>query len=611
MKGNAMKSQFAQSPAAASSGAVRAVLALFCLLSSVFAPPSFSQITNGPITIRGTYIPSANTSTNVVGLIPENRLIPWQGNVGVAAGIPNVTTVSATMNSGTTSTAIQNALNAAGSNSVVLLNPGTYTSSGLTIGSDGVVLRGTSPTNTFLVMTGASIDVKGGGRNTGNPGCCPGANITRDAVKGASTVYVTNMPSWVTVGGLCGVDQLDDPAFATSLGQQSGNSERENAGYGNRTASQIDRVVSMTSTSITFEIPIYWGWQTSLVAQIWMPDYNPSTDHAAYARGVENLTIIGGVVAWDSSDSCWVKNVVITNTADGQTPDVQGYFCYRCEVRHSSFLNATSLDAGQGYGVAPYGSSCGWLIEDNIFWKLHAAADAESSSGNAYMYNYETGGQSLSGQNPGISSHAGTPIFNLYEGNYIDDKALADYTHGANAYGTIFRNRITGSNTNSPSAAGGTDDYPESAVCVELEYYNRYWNVVANVLGTTGIQNKYVVDYTNQTAGTQGSIFKFGSDADNNGNWNPTNCPSCFDLDGFTNTLHSLVTGNYDTLNAAQTWDPLITSHVLTNSYLYGSKPPSQGSTAPWPPFDPTNPAGASPTNIAAGYRFVWHIEQP
>ena len=531
----------------------------------------------------------SNPPSNVIS---SDRLVSWQGNVGIPGGIPNVTTIYANIAAGASLSQVNAAISACPSGQVVNLGPGDFAFDGdLSLNNKlGVVLRGAGPGNTTITFSSGGVTMKGD-RNDAN---LIGVNLSQDAVKGAATIFIASVPSWVTPGKLIGIDQIDDPAFSTNSGSNGGNSYRGALGYGARGVSQLDRVVSKTSTSVTFEVPMYWGWQTSRVAQIFQPHLDPSSGKPVILCGIENLTLAasysgndGNMVTMDSADNCWVKNCVITNMAGGA--GVLGYFAYRCEVRHCTIINSHLLTGGQGYGVAPYYTSSGWLTEDNIFALLHAAMDVESASGNVFAYNYETGGQSASGndQNDSISAHQTTSFMNLWEGNFCDDKVLGDWTHGANAYGTVFRCRITGTN----AIPARVDD---SQTPVSIQYYNRYWNIVGNVLGVPGVQNKYLTDNSSTAAGSTGSIIKVGGD----------NPDVDYDADSYTSGAFILIHGNWDSVQHQVTWNSLVTSHTLTNSYYLSSKPSYFGSLA-WPPYDPASPSGASATNIPAGYRYI------
>lgn len=578
------------------SAMTKTVAVILALTSTNFAQVVSSVTLTGAVAIT-----NVNPVVASGDIIDSSRLANWVGNTGVRGGIVRSSTISASIAAGANQTTVQNAINAAASNSVVLLNTGVYTIANLTMPSY-VELRG--KTNTTMNLSG-TIDIKCGGRMNGQPSGAWGApfNLTRDAVKGGTTVVVTNIPSWIVDGQLAMVVQIDKAGISTNWGAQSSDqSFFERFGYPNRGMFQIDRVTSHTSTSVTFEIGMYYGWETGQVAQIFRSDYDPSTDNVKAGVGIEDMTIVGGSIVLDVADSCWIQNCVITNNSQGQTPMVQSYLSYRCEVNHCTMSDAVSLSGGEGYGAGPYFSSA-MKVEDCIMTKLHGPGVISSSSGDAFLYNYVIQSQSDAGQNC-LATHEMTCMANLFEGNYCDDKILKDDTHGGAYLDTIFANRITGINSNATY-------YPDSTVCLEIEYFNVYHNLVGNILGWQGVQNKLLTCYTNQTLGSRGSIYYLGVGAtDSSGSW--TNCATCPAENSYTNGMFILVSANWDAVTGGQIFEPLVTSHTLTNSYAYLSKPAFFGSLT-WPPFNAAN--GAAYTNadarelIPAGYRYVHGVD--
>src|SRR5213080_1945585 len=103
-------------------------------------------------------IPSLAHAQRWAGIIDRSRAVDWSaGNQGIAGGIPNRTTICATLNPGATAGQINSAIAACPSNQVVFLNAGTYAlNAGLIFnGKSNVTLRGAGPDRTFLVFTGA------------------------------------------------------------------------------------------------------------------------------------------------------------------------------------------------------------------------------------------------------------------------------------------------------------------------------------------------------------------------------------------------------------------------------------------------------------------------
>jgi hypothetical protein len=77
--------------------------------------------------------------------------------------------------------------------------------------------------------------------------------------------------------------------------------------------------------------------------------------------------------------------------------------------------------------------------------------------------------------------------------------------------------------------------------------------------------------------------------------------------------LATLIHANYDVVTATNNgivWDPATADRALPASYYLAGKPAWVGNLA-WPPFNPANPSANSPTNIPAGYRYVFGADPP
>ena len=75
------------------------------------------------------------------GVLAPSRAVDWS-KAGVTGGIPNRTTICATLNSGATGDQINAAISSCPSGQVVMLNAGTYSVANGIVMSSGVVLRG-------------------------------------------------------------------------------------------------------------------------------------------------------------------------------------------------------------------------------------------------------------------------------------------------------------------------------------------------------------------------------------------------------------------------------------------------------------------------------------
>src|SRR4030095_12747307 len=85
------------------------------------------------------------------GIVAPERAIDWS-SAGVEGGIPNRTTVCATLNPGATAAQINSAISACPSGQVVFLNAGSYSlSNQITFGTkSNVTLRGAGADQTIL-----------------------------------------------------------------------------------------------------------------------------------------------------------------------------------------------------------------------------------------------------------------------------------------------------------------------------------------------------------------------------------------------------------------------------------------------------------------------------
>src|SRR5882762_9499923 len=94
------------------------------------------------------------TSVDAQTLISASRRINWS-QAGVPGGIPNRTTICATLNPGASTAQINSAIASCPGDQVVKLNAGTYSlSTGIVFNNkNNVTLRGAGANQTFLIFT--------------------------------------------------------------------------------------------------------------------------------------------------------------------------------------------------------------------------------------------------------------------------------------------------------------------------------------------------------------------------------------------------------------------------------------------------------------------------
>lgn len=534
-----------------------------------------------------------------MAIITDDRRYGWQGNIG-CENDSSAKVVFQTLTSTATAANVETAIGNCPANQVVLLQAGNYTWNaridwqGV---NDGVALRGEQDANgnptTFITWTAFSLaGMLMRATAVSESPLTVDADLTVDAVKGESTITLASVPSWVTVGKFIGIDQLDDDSFVSNVGTEGGESYREIMGQGPRGLGMLNRVASKTATTITFEMPLNYGYETFWDAQIFQPAYVPNTASPLKGCGIENLDITcthstagTRVVMFQVADSCYLKNLRLNDSPD---VPVYGDFSYRCQINKVDCRGTEQLGSGAGYSIALYNICTGFLVEDCILKAFHNNLTGNYGSNcNVFSYCYELDGTSSSGQNPGMNTHGVHTYLNLWEGNWCEDKLLGDWTHGSASHNTVFRCRITGEN--------GTED---ERCCFSIEYFNRYWNAVGNLLGTTGLQNKYLQNSSSPTEGSEGSVMKIGGEVNINNDFTPS------DLDSYTSGSFFLNHGNWNSVQDQQNWEPTIADHDVPDS-LYLSEKPDWFYGLSWPPFDPANPGAASLENIPAGYRYV------
>ncbi|MFA5809799.1 MAG: Ig-like domain-containing protein, partial [Thermoleophilia bacterium] len=157
---------------------------------------------------------TASTST----LLSAERSIDWS-TVGIPGGIPNRTSICATINPGMTTAAIQTAIDNCPANSVVFFSAGTHNlTSSLTI-NKGVVLRGAG-LSTKLVLSGNIIfsPNPGIGGLGGYPaGFTSATNWTSGYNKGDTVITVASSAN-LQVGQEIVLDQLNDTSIVNVTG---------------------------------------------------------------------------------------------------------------------------------------------------------------------------------------------------------------------------------------------------------------------------------------------------------------------------------------------------------------------------------------------------------
>jgi hypothetical protein len=221
------------------------------------------------------------------------------------------------------------------------------------------------------------------------------------------------------------------------------------------------------------------GTQVTVTPGVYAPNYASSSSPGAYwwggavvNAGVENLQITtstlgpwAGVAFFESGD-CWASGISV-HVASGSRSGFILHLSRNITIQNSWLDPMTGGGHGSttSYGIEPFGGTSS-LILNNIIKQVDSPLMFETASeGNVVAYNYEVPGS----LETGLAGHEEGFMYNLFESNDSERFRLDTY-HGTMNFYTLFRNVLHG------DAA-----YP----AVDIWAYNRYGNIIANVLGTS------------------------------------------------------------------------------------------------------------------------------
>jgi hypothetical protein len=545
-----------------------------------------------------------------------------------------------------TATQINSALSSATAGSVVYLSPGIYNlSSAVVFGGstgNGVTLRGAGANQTSLIFSSSSGSCNGGtsdicmtsADNNWKNSPSNSASWTAGYSKGTTTITLSSVSN-LSVGnpiildqcdtGLSGsscatgtvtdngsilVTDLTTTGNAVSPGITGPYSLSGNAGGAQRSGRQQEQIVTVTQcdgnstpghtcssgSNITISPGLYMpNWASGNTPQAWW-----STTPGSLT-GVENLTVDNrgsssaiGIEIYNCS-SCWVKGV---EDIDSSEAHVRIHYSPRTTVRDSYFFLTQNWTTAS-YGVEFYSGSDG-LVENNI---TQAVASP-------YMFNGPESGSVL-GYNFSINNFYNASLYNqnahgdhtagndsaLIEGNY-GNVVNADVIHGTHNLITYFRNRYSGpspkcwsssSDTTTAFTAYNTATYGScnnNLIPMVVESFSRFYNVVGNILGTTGTNTIY------NTGTSTNRVYGYGGNGAVPDEPNPLttimawgNCDSAtgFNACRFnSNEVPSSLSGT----QAAYS-NPVPGSQTLPSSFYYSSKPSWWPSGKAWPAIGP------------------------
>ena len=431
------------------------------------------------------------------------------------------------------------------------------------------------------------------------PGGTQAANWTAGYSKGTTQISLSNIGSnGISVGKHIFLDQAEDTATNSGffVCEETGTSPpcsaeggggdpgREVGGIA-RQQVQIVKVTGINGSTYTISPGLYApNYAIGKSPGVWWPSSMISN------TGVENLSMDlssagsdTNTVVMMNASNVWLTGSRLVKNCNCSRSQVYLWQVSRATIQNNYFYGQSGQSVS--YGIDTYiATDC--LIVNNIFQHTPAPMMLHTTSGSVYANNFTTNNTYDDGGSPqyhwqiqSIIGHSAGVMYNLFEGN-IGNGVGADAVHGNSVMNTAFRNYLHGKDYNRI----------DNTNPIMLESWNRYWNIVGNVLGTYGYHNAY-------ETGSDTSIYKLGAGR------------SSVPNDSVLSTS-MMRWGNYDVVNAAVRWVasedghtaatyPALSSasQTLPASFYLSSKPSWWPSGKPWPPIGP-DVAGGNISNL-------------
>jgi outer membrane biosynthesis protein TonB len=513
----------------------------------------------------------------VIDSIPSDRLIDWSRS-GIPGGIPNRTTICATLGPTATVSQINSAISSC-NNGVVFLQAGTYTLGGtINLTKSNVTLRGAGPTQTILKKSTLMIKM-GGSDSTGSPVAITGGNT-----KGSSQITVSSA-SGFAAGDFVVVRQTN-PSWATATGEASCDwCSNDDASH---LIIQANRIVAVSGSTLTLETPLYLDMTNT-------PQVMKMTGFVS-SVGVEDLKLEstgngnGGNISGTGCAYCWVKNV--ESFKSGNAHFWFDSANYANEIRQNYIHDGWAFNSDHAYGIRIGGWTSGFLVEDNIFERLrHSMVFEGGGNGFVIAYNYfkdpHSDDSSYLGEE--MLYHGAHPYMNLWEGN-IGTTIFADNQFGSNSHSTYFRNSVSGKKSESNSWGR----------VVAVQYHSILHSFVGNVLGYPGIASMNTWTYEFSCPDNNDyAIWQFGCTDQSSGPVNSAIKPG------------TVMHGNYDYKRNQYDWQVGKSQNLPASLYL-AAKPAFFGSLS-WPSVGPdiSNPSLLMTGTIPAKVRYEGGVPTP
>ena len=531
-------------------------------------------------------------------ILPAERTMDWQNMTGIPGGIPNRTTIFATVtqapyNADFTGVndalpAIQSAINAAPTNTVVFIPTGKYKLNSTLKFKEGVTVRGAGMTNTLLLVNhgsqqGLFFD------SDNNSTIVQG--ITAGFTRGSTSITVANAAS-IQVGMHGFTDQDNDSAWVNAVGGEGGPGNNTGKPEYDRAAGAYLEVTGKSGNVLTVAPTFPWDYTAGKNPKFNIEVHSGNKTMIRWA-GMESLTVTNNwtgengcdqMIAFRRAAYCWLKDVEVRRSRN-QAVNLRKTF--RSEIQGCTFhglAEAAGTLAGNSvaYCVAGDFKSSFNRVENNIAARLLGICTLEGSMyGTVVAYNFVT--NAVYGRlsppdtwmGADVSTHFMHQGYELFEGN-IADSWMPDFIHGSSSHLLAARNHLRGIRPN-------TTDHNR---CIEIDAWQRYSSAIGNVLGGSVYGWLSSHKYSSQGSQTfdQGSvrcIYRVGYPSVG---WpNPFGIP--YDNGMLTGSTYFIRHGNWDAVTSSTIWDAAISDHTIPNSYYLTGKPAWWGANHRWPPI--------------------------
>jgi hypothetical protein len=551
------------------------------------------------------------------GLLPSDRNADWNPGMVTVGGIPNRTTVCATLSpgGGEDSGRINSAISACPAGQVVQLSAGTFLTNDHVLINKGITLRGAGPGQTTLFSGGDGNEpniIVATARFGGGP--YNHVNLTSDAQMHTNSVTVASTAGF-SPGQyvLVSEDQFSNDVAQWNplppvVGQASNNAtevwQGDRVSFQKRNPStsgddpfpdslgwfargdghvlgEVKEIASISGNTITFTTPFHITYRTNHHAQV-----SPYGNSFVTFAGVEDLTMEGGsegCLTFSQTAKSWAKHVECKRW---HGRGIKVYNSFKNEIRDSYIHDTISpRPGGVGYAMDLGGYSAEVLFENNIMFFANKVMTANAGgAGSVVAYNYTDDGlidYNMEWQEVGVNgSHYAGSHHILFEGNYSFN-GDSDHEHGGSIYHTFFRNHFSGFRKDLPN---------NSSMRTAGSSFGTYWfSWIGNVLGTPGRMAGWSYDYGAIGNGSPGYIWRLGY---YNADWGRSADPKVL------STIWR--GGNFDYLTNQVQWHN-ITQQTLPNSFYLTSKPGFFGNCT-WPWVDPIG--GTKTFTLPAKARF-------